>query len=490
MSAKVYFFIRTDRPAENGSVQIYFVFALTRTNRLKRATEKFIPLKKEFSHLTRSQIINLPQEKREELYCWDATKQRAIKGANNAERINFYLTSEEKRANDIILDHQIQSKNLSIEIFKRKYFKPTGTQTFKEYFTNEIDTVRENTLKENSKKVFRTVISHVDELKPNASLADIDYKFLVSFKDFLIKRGNGESTVAKYLKRLRSLIIIAIKNKDFSKEDYPFADFPIAEEDAEITNSDVIEPHELLSLESRYDNFVPLEKPMHNHSPEEWRQRNESGLLSPGEQKTLRRFLVSCYTGLRFQDTCRLQKSIHLKEKQVFNHAKNEIYITNYLEIDFEKKGNYVTIPLSDRAVRLVNELEGDIVFEPMTGQKVNEHLKSIAKKCGIKKILTFHVSRHTFGTLGALAGIEEKVRQLLMGHKNRKYTSRYTHVAGNFLFLEMEKIGKALLEQYSGKKMDGSKKDDIAEMLPMLQNMSADKLDHLKGLIKLLGAA
>lgn len=487
MSAKVHYYLRTDRPQEDGSVQVYFVFALNRKERMKFATGKYIALKNEYKKLTVSDLLQVPQEKRDEMYCWDITKQRATKGTKNTERLNYYFTSEEKRANDIILSYQIQNKTLSIEIFKKKFFRPTGTQSFKEYFNNEVEEIRKNTLKENSKKVFRTVISHVEELRPGATLADIDYKFLVSFKDFLIKRGNCETTVAKYLKRLRTLIKYAIKNQDFSKDDYPFADFPISDEDPELTNSDVVEPHELLKLENKYDNFVPLTKALHHHSPEEWRERNDRKLLSPGEQKTLRRFLVSCHTGLRYQDTCRLRKSEHLKEKQVFNHAKNEIYQTFYLEIDFEKKGNFVTIPLSERALRLINETEDDLVFEPITTQKLNEHLKSIAKKCDINKELTFHVSRHTFGTLGAIAGIEEKVRQLLMGHKNRKYTSRYTHVAGNFLFLEMEKIGRALLEQYSGKKKSKNV-DQLQELLPYIQSLNPDALIQLTGIVKLLG--
>jgi integrase/recombinase XerD len=487
MSAKVHYFIRTDRPQNDGSVQVYFVFALNRTQRMKFATGKYINIKKEYRHLTLAKILEIPPEKREELYCWDSTKQRATKGNQNTERLNYYLISEEKRANDIILSYQIQNKTLSVDIFKRKFFSPTGTQNFKEYFLNEVDIVRKNTLEENSKKTFRTVISRVEELKPNATLADIDYKFLVSFKDFLMAKGNCDVTVNKYLKRLRTLIKISIKNQDFSKDDYPFADFKIEEEDPELTNSDVCEPHELLLLESKYDCYVPLTKPLHHHSPEEWRERNAKGLLSPGEQKTLRRFLVSCHTGLRYQDTCKLKKSEHLKEKQVFNQARNEIYMTNYIEIETDKKGVFVTIPLSDRALRLINETETDLVFESVTGQKLNEHLKSIAKKCEINKDLTFHVSRHTFGTLGALAGIEEKVRQLLMGHKNRKYTSRYTHVAGNFLFLEMEKIGRALLEQYSGKRK-GQDTSKLQELLPYIQNLNPDALVQLTGFLKLLG--
>jgi integrase len=487
MSAKVHYYIRTDRPQDDGSVQIYFVFALNRKERMKFATGKYVSLKNEYKKLTVTDLLGIPQEKREELYCWDSGKQRAIKGTKNVERINYYLVSEEKRANDIILDFQIKGSTLTVDAFKKKFFKPTGVLKFKEYFTNEVEEVRKNTLEENSKKIFRTVISHVEEVKPGATLGDIDYKFLVSFKDFLIKRGNCDTTVAKYLKRLRTLIKYAIKNKDFSKEDYPFAEFPIEDEDPELTNSDVCEPHELLTLESKYDSYIDIQKPLHKHSPEEWRERNEQGLLSPGEQKTLRRFLVSCHTGLRFQDTCKLRKSEHLKEKQVFNHTRNEIYITNYIEIETDKKGVFVTIPLSERALNLINESIDDLVFEPISGQKINEHLKSIAKKCGIAKDLTFHVSRHTFGTLGALSGIEEKVRQLLMGHKNRKYTSRYTHVAGNFLFLEMEKIGMALKEKYSGKK-DTDNVNQFQELLAYIQDLNPDALAQLTGIVKLLG--
>jgi hypothetical protein len=261
MSAKIQYFIRTDRPQSNGTVQVYFVYIHSRTKRLKFATGYFIELKKEFSTFNQEAILAIPHNKREELYCWDSYKQRATKGCKNLERLNFYLTSEEERANSIILEHQIQQKPLTIAVFKKKYFKANGNNNLHDYFINEIYKVRANSLAKNTKKGFKSVLNKIKEFRPNVLLADVDHRFLTEYKDYLIGTcGNSDVTVNKDLKRLRTLIKIAIDNGDLSQDDYAFKRFKLKDENAELTNSDVVEPHELLILESKYENYMDLQK--------------------------------------------------------------------------------------------------------------------------------------------------------------------------------------------------------------------------------------
>lgn len=488
MNANIQFFLRTDRPHSDGSAQIYFVFNLTRNQRLKHATGKYIDLKPEFKKMTPGEILDLDSSERDQLYCWDQVSQRATKGTNNLERLNYYFTSEEKRANDIILEYQIKHQTLTINTFKKKFFKASGTENLYDYFINEIYTVRGNSLAPNTKKGLKSVLNKIVKFRSNLTLSDIDHKFLTEYKDHLIGTcHNSDTTVNKDLKRLRTLMKIAEGNEDVDKEDYAFKNFRLKDENPELTNSDVIEPHELTILENKYADYSNLNKPVHSHSPGEWRTRNEDGFLNPGEQKTLRRFLFSCYTGLRFGDTCKLSKSLHVKQTVVTDYSTKKTRKAFYLDMEMNKTLNNVTIPLNEKALSLLNETEEDNIFGAISNQKVNEHLKSIAKKSGINKTLTFHVSRHTFGTMGALAGINEKARQQLMGHKNGKFTKRYTHFTENQLFLEMDKIYKTIMDKPYPKDQPLNL-DNVKEFLPLLQELKPEMLDQVKGIIKLLG--
>jgi len=91
MSAKIHFYLRTDRPTKDGSSQIVLLFIIGRTRRLKISTGKYIPLKKEYNKLTATEIKIIKKEKPDSLYYWDELKERASKGFSGWENKNKYL---------------------------------------------------------------------------------------------------------------------------------------------------------------------------------------------------------------------------------------------------------------------------------------------------------------------------------------------------------------------------------------------------------------
>ncbi len=66
----------------------------------------------------------------------------------------------------------------------------------------------------------------------------------------------------------------------------------------------------------------------------------------------------------------------------------------------------------------------------------VNRHLKEIAEVCGIKKHLTFHLSRHTFATLTMSKGVSLESVSKMLGHKNIQTTQIYAKMT-------TEKVGR-----------------------------------------------
>lgn len=468
--ATLHFDIRTDRPNKEGAAPIFLVFTINRYQRIRISIGKHIQLKKEYRKLNNEAILNTNSTERLTYYCWDSTKERAIKGCDNWESINSFLDKEKFRANEILLKFQLQNKPITCDLFRNAFCKPAGTDKFYDYFLSELEK-RKKLIAYDTYRGYKVIINKVNEFKPNLVISDIDFKFLSRFENYLltpVKEGgcaNNANTVSKNLKMLRALIQIAIKNGDLQKEQYPFKDFRIKHIDPVLTTRDYLEPDDLLKVEQLL-------------SPEKISE------LSPGEIKATKRFLFACYTGLRFSDVIALKRSEHIYGKYVLEPKTNNMVYRYYIELNMTKTSKPVFIPLIDKAMELINENKGEFVFDNITNQKINKHLKSINKKAKLNKKLTFHVARHSFATICFLYGIPEKVGQKLLGHKNRKFTEVYTHLSQNRLFYEMDKLNRGL-SSYEVMVDEAEGKDKMKEILPMLQNLSKEKLSSL---IKLLG--
>ncbi|WP_169303358.1 tyrosine-type recombinase/integrase [Pedobacter cryophilus] len=119
------------------------------------------------------------------------------------------------------------------------------------------------------------------------------------------------------------------------------------------------------------------------------------------EQETLRKFLFSCYTGIRISDSARLRY-----ENIDDGFLKMETFKTR-------RFGKNVNIALPDFAKQLLGDGNWGLIFKTIADQTVNKALKEIAIKAEINKRLTFHVSRDTFATFfielgGDVASLKE----------------------------------------------------------------------------------
>src|SRR5689334_21204961 len=121
MSASIHFYLRTDRPSKDGSVPIYIMFTLSRTQRVKFSTDKYIALKKQYRTLSRVNLELLSPEEREDLYCWDKAAERAIKGEKSYESINDFLDAEKVRAKQILVKFELLNKPITLELFKHGF---------------------------------------------------------------------------------------------------------------------------------------------------------------------------------------------------------------------------------------------------------------------------------------------------------------------------------------------------------------------------------
>ena len=132
-------------------------------------------------------------------------------------------------------------------------------------------------------------------------------------------------------------------------------------------------------------------------------------------------FLFACYTGLRHSDIISLKwEDIEETEKSIVIRKKQQ------------KTGNIVEIPLNKAAFNLLptERKEKGLVFGNCKSHSVvNVDMKKWAKKAGISKTLSFHVSRHTFATLLISQGADLYVVSKLLGHTRITTTQVYAKV-------------------------------------------------------------
>lgn len=474
MSATIHFNIRTDRPSKDGSAPIYLSLHISNTQRFRVNTGKFIPLKKPYRKLGEQELLTLLKEKREELYCWDAQSEKASKDAENRITINMYIDNERSKIQKILVKFEMLDKPLTVQSFKSAYMKSISTNKFYEYFMGELES-RKHLLSKGTFIGYTATVSKLCKFKPNLTLADVDYRLLTAFENYMLKPvkegglGNLPTTIGKTMRTIRTLLLIAIKNDDFPKEVYPFKDYKIKHIDPLLTTRDYLEPDDLLKIEQ----LLSLEK---------------IGVLTPGEILATQRFLFACYTGLRFSDVNNLHWQKHVFSKYVYNPEKKEMVFRSYIEITMTKTSMPVFIPLIDKATELMGDKKEDFVFRPISNQKINAHLKEINKKAGLNKKLSFHVARHSFATICFLYGIPLEVGQKLLGHRNRKFTEIYTHLSKNKLFYEMDKLNRGLSDYALIAEETDAQQRNLKEMLPILQDLSPEKLEQLKNLAKMLG--
>ena len=132
-------------------------------------------------------------------------------------------------------------------------------------------------------------------------------------------------------------------------------------------------------------------------------------------------YLFSCYCGLRISDIYALRwKDVRMNDGRYM------------LSVVMKKTATPIYIPLSANALAWMPERTDDesCVFAGLpTEPTVNKILGMWAKSAGIDKHLTFHTSRHTFGTLMMTVGADLYTTCKLMGHSDVRTTQIYAKI-------------------------------------------------------------
>ena len=134
-------------------------------------------------------------------------------------------------------------------------------------------------------------------------------------------------------------------------------------------------------------------------------------------------FLFACFTGLRCSDVRSITWGKIVKDGEKYRlHT-----------VMFKTKRPFY-IPLSKKAMQWMPErgdkTDDDLIFENIPVQvNTKLYLQPWLDKAGITKPITFHCSRHTFGTMMLTLGADIYTTSKLMGHTKVEVTQIYAKI-------------------------------------------------------------
>jgi len=238
----------------------------------------------------------------------------------------------------------------------------------------------------------------------DVQLAQISYSFVLNFENYLrtceplmASQPLTNNGIMKHMERFKKMTAIACKLDVIKKDPFAFYKTSFVPFDREFLNM-----KEVLAIE-------------------------EQSFKDPGLGRVRDIFIFACYTGLAYIDVK------NLKPEQVVYGIDGEEWIFSRRK----KSKTTIKIPLLEKAKGVLEKYSDylygenmDLLLPVYSNQKCNEYLKKIAKLCGIKKNLTFHVTRHTFATtITLLNDVPLETVSKLLGSTKLSTTQVYARV-------------------------------------------------------------
>ncbi|MCI1268142.1 MAG: site-specific integrase [Saprospiraceae bacterium] len=347
---------------------------------------------------------------------WDPVKQRVKKSHPNANYLNKYIQKKLADATDKVLEFEIQKSEISSRAIKIG-LNQSAKDTFFRQATIYIDHLKKagkyNRISAEQPRInrFKEFLNGEDIL-----FQDITVTLLNKYQAYLKgSRNIGNRTVVNHLIIIRSIFSQAIKGEIVDPKYYPFGKNKIRIKFPESVKIGLT-IEEVKRLEE-----LKLELGSHaNHARNIW--------------------LLSFYfAGMRVSDLLRLKWTDFQDDRLYYSMGKNE------------KAGSFM---MSEKAVKILSQYEhrkteNTIFVFPVldsltkiddlynTQRKIsyavkslNEALQKIAPVAKIRKKLTMHIARHTFGNI---SGDKIPIQMLQKLYRHTSITTTIAYQA-NFI--------------------------------------------------------
>lgn len=395
---KVLFFLKRDKQKKDGSVPAYCRITID-------GKEARFGMKKDID----------PK-------LWNVKEGKATGKSAESSEINALFEVTKAAIYKIYRDIQERENAVSAEKVKNVFLGIDNKQymllkAFDEYIEEKFSLIGKRIVKSTYYRYYYLRIRLSEFLSEKYHLSDIplreiNYQFIRDFELYLlIVRGNKQSTIAQYLISLKKLTELAYKNEWISRN--PFANYKIEDEKSERGHLTQREVEILMN----------------------WK-------LNRKLERTRDVFIFCCFTGLSYIDVFKLTKDqIQLSiDGQQWIIGKREKTDMDYF------------IPMMEIPKKILDKYKNETfkngkLLPVKTSNIINPHLKEIAEICGIKKHLTFHLSRHTFATLAMSKGVSLESVSKMLGHKNIKTTQIYAKMTTEKVGRDMEIFKESIKE-------------------------------------------
>ncbi|PQJ09604.1 hypothetical protein CJD36_016830 [Flavipsychrobacter stenotrophus] len=326
------------------------------------------------------------------------------------------------------LRRQITEYTTKAETILDRLPKPTR-EVFQRLFKSETDLFASQ--KNEITFLFEEYIAHVkseDRIKTAQNLAgslksfkkykskiyfeDINEQWLKGYKAFMTKAGNSATTAQIYLRNLRTIFNIAIKQGYISEKHYPFKTFTIG-----------------TSAKSKSVLYAEDLKKLWDYEGTTLRER-----------RSLDYFWMCFFSnGFNYKDCCYLKfknikgdtlSFVREKTKNTNTVADKQInvYINDKMRSIIDTWGNQPGNP-EDYIFPILNgkttAADKEVRRNKMQKQ-INANLKAIGKKLGIQEKVILNVARHSFATTLKVNGTPIAFISEAMGHSNVTTTNFY----------------------------------------------------------------
>ncbi|GFZ81582.1 transposase [Aquaticitalea lipolytica] len=362
-----------------------------------------------------------------ELEDWDSKDLKVKKSHPNADSLNNLIASKLSETRKGLIFLQTNNRDASAQQIKREIYKPKSSLTFFDFANEHLEGLQaENKI--NRYSTDSAWLSYIEKYCSGRHLTfqEIDECFLKKFKIYL--KGScslSETTTMNVMVLIRLLFNRAIRDKAVSKEIYPFGNgkfkikFP---ETVKIGLSEI----EIKALENLTN-------------------------LSETERHSLNVWLFSFYfAGMRISDVLLTRWSQIYDGRLHYRMSKNSKLLSLMIP---EKVKTILAYYISTK------DSDNDFVFPEMkkadlsdamdiyrkkkvANKKFNTHLNKLAKKAGIKKKITMHIARHSFGNIAA-DSIHPQMLQKLYRHTDLKTTINYQ---ANFIYKDVDEALKNVI--------------------------------------------
>lgn len=227
----------------------------------------------------------------------------------------------------------------------------------------------------------------LQEFSPKLKISEVNLRFIKRFDDFLrIEKGKQDGGRENKHKNMRAVILDMIRHDIAIKNPYTQFKMPKAKIREVYLESDELDI--VRELRSKFE-------------------------LGSSKRISLQMYLFACYTGLRLSDVQDLKWShIDLEKNRI---VKKQIKTKDMVTVVITEWARTVLLEFSNSKTHIGTD---KVVFENQcTSNTINKHQKEIIAMAGIKKHISFHSSRHTFGKrlYSDVSGIKYIPKELLL---------------------------------------------------------------------------